>query len=253
MSLLAIIGGSGLTRISALKVLRKEVVHTPFGEPSAPLIHGAFGDREVVFLPRHGAGHTIPPHKINYRANIWALHHIGVKQVIGVTAVGGIRSDMGPLTLVLPDQIVDYTYGRYHTFFETDLTQVTHIDFTYPYCPELHKGLRQAAEELEVNIIPEGAYGATQGPRLETAKEIERLERDGCDLVGMTGMPEAALAREMELCYANCSLVVNWAAGKGAGTISLEEIDRNLHLGMEKVRRLLAHFAAASRTPASLD
>ena len=253
MSKLAIIGGSGLTRMSTLKVLRREVVHTPYGEPSAPLIHGAFGDREVVFLPRHGSGHTIPPHKINYRANIWALHHIGVKQVIGVTAVGGIRSDMGPLTLVLPDQIIDYTYGRYHTFFETDLTRVTHIDFTYPYCQELREGLRQAAGELGEKIIPEGAYGATQGPRLETAKEIERLERDGCDLVGMTGMPEAALAREMGLCYANCSLVVNWAAGKGAGTISLEEIERNLHSGMENVRHLLAHFAAASRTLVNPD
>ncbi len=244
MSELAIIGGSGFTSIPSLKVLRREVVHTPFGEPSAPMTHGAFGEHQVVFLPRHGAGHTIPPHKINYRANIWALHHAGVKQVVGVAAVGGVHPDMGPLTIVVPDQILDYTYGRNHTFFEADLSHVTHVDFTYPYCEELRQGLIRAAREIGEPVIEGGTYGATQGPRLETAREIQKLERDGCDLVGMTGMPEAALAREMELCYACCALVVNWAAGKSEGIISLKEIERNLATGMEKVRRLLAHFAA---------
>ena len=245
MSELAIIGGSGLTRMPTLTVLRREVLHTPYGEPSAPLTHGAFGDRQVVFLPRHGPGHTIPPHKINYRANIWALHHIGVKSVVGVAAVGGIRADMGPLTLVLPDQIIDYTHGRPHTFFEQDLAQVTHIDFTYPYCEELREALRAAAAGIGEPLIAEGTYGATQGPRLETAQEVRKLERDGCDVVGMTGMPEAALARELGLCYACCALVVNWAAGKAEGTISLKEIEENLKAGMDKVRRLLAHFAPA--------
>jgi len=244
MSELAIIGGSGFTSIETLRVTRREVVHTPFGEPSAPLVHGAFCDRDVVFLPRHGSGHTIPPHKINYRANVWAIHHIGVEKVVGVAAVGGIRHDMGPLTLVIPDQIIDYTYGRPHTFFEQDLTEVTHVDFTYPYCEDLRQKLLAAAQELGEPVVSGGTYGATQGPRLETAREVQRLERDGCDIVGMTGMPEAALARELDLCYACCALVVNWAAGKGNGIISLQEIEHNLHVGMEKVRRLLAHFAS---------
>ena len=244
MNELAIIGGSGFTSIETLRVTRRKVVHTPFGEPSAPLVHGAFCDRDVVFLPRHGSAHTIPPHKVNYRANVWALHHIGVEQVVGVAAVGGIRHDMGPLILVIPDQIIDYTYDRPHTFFEQDLTEVTHIDFTYPYCEKLRQELFAAAQELGEPAISGGTYGATQGPRLETAREVQRLERDGCDIVGMTGMPEAALARELGLCYACCALVVNWAAGKGEGTISLREIEHNLRVGMEKVRRLLAHFAS---------
>lgn len=244
MTELAIIGGSGFTRIPTLRVLRKEVVHTPYGEPSAPLTHGAFGERDVVFLPRHGSGHTIPPHKINYRANLWALRHIGVKRVVGVAAVGGIRADMPPLSLVLPDQIIDYTYGRQHTYFEQDLTEVTHIDFSYPYCEGLRRELLESAQELGEIVIDQATYGATQGPRLETAREIERIERDGCDIVGMTGMPEAALARELDLCYACCALVVNWAAGKVEGIISLDEIERNLDQGMERVRGLLAHFAS---------
>ena len=244
MGKLGIIGGSGLTRLPPLEVLRREVVHTPFGEPSAPFTHGTFGDQEVVFLPRHGSGHTIPPQKINYRANIWALREIGVDRVIGVAAVGGIRADMGPLTLVLPDQIIDYTYGRKHTFFEDNLTEVKHIDFTYPYCQDLRQSLLGTASAVGETIVPEGTYGATQGPRLETAKEVERLERDGCDIVGMTGMPEAALGRELDICYACCALVVNWAAGKGAGTISLAEIEKNLAVGMDKMRSLLTGFVA---------
>lgn len=243
MSELAIIGGSGLARMQGLEILRKEVVHTPFGEPSAPLIHGLLGRSPVVFLPRHGPGHTIPPHEINYRANIWALRHIGVKRVIGVAAVGGIGPDVGPLALVLPDQIIDYTHGRPHTFFERDLGDVTHIDFTQPYCEDLRQGLLQTAEGLGEAIVTQGTYAATQGPRLETAAEIRRLERDGCTIVGMTGMPEAALARELDLCYACCALVVNWAAGKSEGVISLEDMERTLHQGMDRVRRLLSAFA----------
>jgi 5'-deoxy-5'-methylthioadenosine phosphorylase len=244
MSELAIIGGSGLTNIKTLRVTRREVVHTPFGEPSAPLVHGAFCNRDLVFLPRHGSAHTIPPHKINYRANLWALHHIGVEQVVGIAAVGGIRHDMGPLVLVIPDQIIDYTYDRPHTFFEQDLTEVTHIDFTYPYCEELRQRLLASAQELGEPVISRGTYGATQGPRLETAREVWRMERDGCDILGMTGMPEAALARELGLCYACCALVVNWAAGKGGKGISFQEIEHNLRVGMEKVRQLLEHFVS---------
>jgi len=242
MTKLAIIGGSGFTKLPTLEILRREVVHTPYGEPSAPLTHGRFGEVPVVFLPRHGAGHTIPPHKINYRANIWALKQVGATKVVGVAAVGGIREDILPGDLAIPDQIIDYTYSRGHTFFEEDLTQVTHIDFTYPYCEEMRQALIDAAASLEQPVVTHGTYGATQGPRLETAREVDRLERDGCDIVGMTGMPEASLAREQGLCYAHCAVVANRAAGRGKGFISMAAIEEQLELGMKKVRVLLAHL-----------
>ena len=237
--LLAIIGGTGLTSLETLSISRREMVSTPYGEPSGPLTHGELGGKAVVFLARHGYGHTIPPHRINYRANLWALQHIGVEQVIAVAAVGGIRADMEPGCLAFPDQIIDYTWSRGHTFFEDDLTHVTHIDLTYPYCEELRQKLIQAARRAGLDAREGGTYGAMQGPRLETAAEILRLERDGCDLVGMTGMPEAALARELGLRYATCAVVVNWAAGKSGGEITMEDIQRQLIGGMEKVKILL--------------
>lgn len=239
MTTLAIIGGSGLTRMESLEITRREVVNTPYGEPSSPLIHGNFNGIEIVFLPRHGAGHTIPPHKINYRANIWAIKHIEVDYVVGMATVGGIRDDMTPGAIAIPDQIIDYTWGRGHTFFENDLAQVTHIDFTEPYCEKLRSALIKAAEHAGMEIIKNSTYGATQGPRLETAMEVKRLQNDGCDIVGMTGMPEAALARELGLCYAHCSVVANRAAGKGVGPIIMEEIEINMKNGMAKVYTLL--------------
>ncbi|QKT02376.1 S-methyl-5'-thioinosine phosphorylase [Ectothiorhodospiraceae bacterium 2226] len=236
---LAIIGGTGLTSINALEITRREMIHTPYGEPSGPVTHGTLCGRNVVFLARHGYGHTIPPHKINYRANIWALKETGVGNVLAVNAVGGIRADMVPGTLVFPDQIIDYTWSRVQTYFDEGLTSVTHIDFTQPYCEALRRQLVAAAQAAELAVVEGGTYGATQGPRLETAAEIVRLERNGCDMVGMTGMPEAALARELNLCYASCAVVANWAAGKGEGEITMEEIDRYLKRGMEEVRSLL--------------
>ncbi len=239
---LAIIGGSGFTTMESLQITRREVVRTPYGEPSAPLTYGYLDGREVVFLPRHGQGHTIPPHQVNYRANLWALRQIEVERVVAMAAVGGIRKDMEPGRIALPDQIIDYTWSRGHTFFEGDLTHVTHVDFTEPYCRELRTALIDAGKAAELEVIPNGTYGATQGPRLESAMEINRMERDGCDLVGMTGMPETALARELGLCYACCAMVANWAAGRGEGTITMDEIDRNLKTGLEQARRLLFHL-----------
>ncbi len=239
MTQLAIIGGSGFTKMESLKITRREFVNTPYGEPSSPLIHGCFDGLDIVFLPRHGAGHTIPPHKINYRANIWALNHIGVDYVIGMATVGGIREDMAPETIVIPDQIIDYTWSRGNTFFENDLSEVTHIDFTEPYCQELRLALINAAIDAGLDIIKDGTYGATQGPRLETAMEIKRMQGDGCDLVGMTGMPEAALARELDLCYAHCSVVANWAAGKSGDPITMDSIVEHMENGMKKVYALL--------------
>ncbi|HEY9199070.1 MAG TPA: S-methyl-5'-thioinosine phosphorylase [Gammaproteobacteria bacterium] len=239
MAELAIIGGTGLTSLKNLEIERREVMHTPYGEPSGPLVHGKLCGKEVVFLPRHGTAHTIPPHEVNYRANLWALQHIGIDKVIAVAAVGGITARMLPQSLVIPDQIIDYTWSREHTFFQGDLKSVTHIDFTEPYCGELRSVLLQAGRAVDIPLVDGGTYGATQGPRLETAAEITRMERDGCDIVGMTGMPEAALARELGLCYAACAVVANKAAGRGDGEISMEDIDRNLKTGMDRLRSLL--------------
>lgn len=237
---LAIIGGTGLAALDTLTITRRETVSTPYGEPSSPLLYGRWGEQVVVFLARHGLQHTLPPHRINYRANLWALHRIGVKQIIAAAAVGGIRADMEPGALAFPNQIIDYTWGRPCTFFEDDLSQVTHIDFTEPYCPALRQALIEAARALKLNARETGTYAATQGPRLETAAEIRKLERDGCDLVGMTGMPEAALARELGVRYAACAVVANWAAGKAAGEITMADIERNLAGGMERLKALLA-------------
>lgn len=239
MTDLAIIGGTGLTTLKALEVTRREVVHTPFGEPSCPLTYGQLCGKEVVFLPRHGLGHTIPPHKINYRANLWALKKTGVKRVVAVAAVGGINASLAVSELAIPDQIIDYTWGREHSFFEEDLRQVIHVDFTYPYCAELRSLLLKAAAAAGLEVADRVTYGATQGPRLETAAEIDRLERDGCHVVGMTGMPEAALARELELSYAAIAVIANQAAGRSKGLIEISSIEQNLNRGMKKVRRLL--------------
>ena len=239
MTKIAIIGGTGLTSIQGFEITHREIVQTPFGEPSGPLVQGMFCGNKVYFLPRHGSGHTIPPHKINYRANIWALKNVGVEKVIAVNAVGGIREDMQAGTLVIPDQIIDYTVSRISTFFEEGLKQVIHIDFTEPFCEELRLSIISAADTNSINIIKEGTYASTQGPRLETAAEINRLEKDGCDLVGMTCMPEAALAREKELCYASISVVANLAAGRGTEELSMEVIEQNLNSGMTEVRKLL--------------
>jgi 5'-deoxy-5'-methylthioadenosine phosphorylase len=243
MTTFGIIGGSGLTRLQALKVDRQEMVMTPYGEPSAPLTFGHFDGNPVVFLPRHGGAHTIPPHRVNYRANLWAMREVGVQQLIGMAAVGGITERMAPGVLCVPDQIIDYTWGRDHTLFEADLDSVTHIDFTEPYCEELRRRVLEAGRLADVDLIDAGTYGATQGPRLESRAEISRLQRDGCDLVGMTGMPEASLARELGLCYACLALSVNWAAGKTDGPITMAEIDHFLASGMARARKVLTAVA----------
>ena len=246
----AIIGGSGLARLAGLEQARRQVVRTPYGDPSGPLTHGRLDGIELVFLARHGYGHTIAPHEINYRANIWALHGAGVDGILSVATVGGIRQDYGPGALVLPDQLVDYTWGRRSTFFEGPDQPVTHIDFTMPYDEAVRERIARAADNLGEPLALVGTYGCTQGPRLETAAEIRRLERDGCDLVGMTGMPEAALARELSVPYATLAVVANHAAGKGDSRqcISLEAISATLDQTMARVHRILGEFVrVASR------
>jgi len=242
MATLGIIGGTGLTQLEGLTITRSEALNTPYGKPSAPLVHGRINAVDVIFLARHGQEHAIPPHRVNYRANLFALHEAGVEDIIAVAAVGGIREDMAPGVIALPEQIIDYTWGRKHTYFEDDLDTVTHIDFTTPYCETLRQRLLAAAQACHVAVIDGGVYGATQGPRLETAAEIDRMQRDGCTLVGMTGMPEAALARELGLCYASCAVVANRAAGRSEGASSMEGIESTLHKAIGQVEGLLAGF-----------
>jgi 5'-deoxy-5'-methylthioadenosine phosphorylase len=245
--MLAIIGGSGLTQLANLEVTHRQVVRTPYGEASGALTFGRLKGREVVFLARHGYGHTIPPHKVNYRANIWALHAQQAKHVVAVASVGGIRADLGPGSLAVPAQIIDYTHGREFTFFGATDRGVTHIDFTEPYHEPLRLRLLDAAKLAGEKIVAGGTYAATQGPRLETAAEIDRLERDGADMVGMTGMPEAALAREIGLPYAAIAVVVNHAAGRGSSVhgVQLADINAVSREAMARVRAILEKLVEA--------
>ncbi|HHJ19658.1 MAG TPA: S-methyl-5'-thioinosine phosphorylase [Gammaproteobacteria bacterium] len=246
MKNLAIIGGTGLTQMVGLEVLRREVVETPFGPPSAAITVGKLWGQTLHFLPRHGDDHHLPPHKINYRANIWALAALGIKNIIAFAAVGGITPEASPEKIVLPDQIIDYSYGREQTFFDGEAMGVSHIDFSQPYCPFLRKGLLAAACAAKVDFMGSGTYGVTQGPRLETAAEINKLEKDGCDIVGMTAMPEAALAKEQGLGYATLAIVVNPAAGRTTEMITLDTIRTTLAAGMVSGVSVLEAFLSHS-------
>ena len=236
---LAILGGT--IPIGDLEVIRKEEINTPFGACVSELRVVKLAGVEVVFLPRHGNENSIPPHKVNYRANIWALHSVGVSHIIGIAAVGGISRSCFPGKIMIPDQIIDYTFGRRQTFFEENLSQVTHIDFVQPYCSDLREVLLQAGVDLGFEVLNRGTYGVTQGPRLETAAEVMRMRNDGCDVVGMTAMPEAALAKELNLCYATCAFSVNWAAGveSSKNEIKMSEVQKTAGLGTISVRQLL--------------
>jgi 5'-deoxy-5'-methylthioadenosine phosphorylase len=248
--MMAIIGGSGLTTLSNLDVSHREVVRTPYGEPSGALVFGQICGRPAVFLPRHGYGHSIPPHMVNYRANLWALHHHQVSGIISVASVGSIRGDLHPGDIVVPDQIIDYTWGRKSTFFDGVSSPVTHVDFTEPYDAPLAQRIVDAAAALGIEIKQGAVYAATQGPRLETAAEINRLERDGADIVGMTGMPEAVLARELGLPYAAISVVANHGAGRGSSSngIRFESLEQVLQEAMGRVRSIIERAVGCEAT-----
>ena len=245
---LAFIGGSLLGAIDGLPETIDENLNTPFGKPSDSYLTADINGLDVVYINRHGRLHTIAPHQINYRANMFGLKMLEVTHVIAVTAVGGITNKMSPMQWVIPDQIIDYTYGRMQTYNDGDENEVNHIDFSYPFNDDLRKRLQNAVEDNKHECIMQATYGATQGPRLETIAEINKMERDGCDIVGMTAMPEAALARELEIDYAILSLVVNWAAGKGmqkvAETISMEEIKRRIREGNSQISKIVDALVA---------
>ena len=241
--MLAIIGGTGLTELANLEVSRRQAVRTPYGEPSGSLTFGTIRGVSVMFLARHGDHHTIAPHQVNYRANLWALKEQGASEIVSVVSVGGIRRNLGPGKIVVPHQIIDYTWGRMNTFFENE-SPVRHIDFTEPYTGALRARLLRAAEKSGEAAVDGAVYAATQGPRLETAAEIDRLEKEGADIVGMTGMPEAGLAREIDLAYAAIAVVVNHAAGRGdsARGIQLQEIETVLKEAMSRVRKVIGEL-----------
>ncbi|MGB4811139.1 MAG: S-methyl-5'-thioinosine phosphorylase [Methylophilaceae bacterium] len=240
--MLAIIGGTGLTQLDNLEITRRLIVRTPYGEPSQPLIFGQIEGREVVFLARHGSGHTIPPHAVNYRANIYALHLQGVTKIAAVATVGGIHADLKPCNIVMPHQIIDYTNGRKNSFFDGVDLPVKHIDFTNPYCASMRANWLAAAKSINEPLVVEGVYAATQGPRLETAAEVNRLANDGATIVGMTGMPEAALARELDISYAAICPVANYAAGRGDSVngIEYEGVVNHLNATMLRVNNMIA-------------
>jgi 5'-methylthioinosine phosphorylase len=243
----AVIGGSGVVGTALMQVKRRVVARTPYGEPSGPLNFAQILGKDVVYIARHGPGHIHPPHRVNYRANIWALKDAAASAVVSIAAVGGIGADAAPGTIVIPDQIIDYTHSREHTYFDGGDRQVRHVDFTQPYDSGLREAVLSASTAANERVVAGGTYGATQGPRLETAAEIDRMARDGATLVGMTGMPEAALARELDLPYVHICVVANWAAGRGSSKeqISHDAIERTMQASIARVSNIIAAFAAA--------
>lgn len=243
---LGIIGGTGTATLFGDGDWRPAgILRTPWGPASAPVLRRTTEGGEVFFLPRHGVPAELPPHRVNYRANVWAMREAGVEMVIGINAVGGISADAVPGRLVLPHQLIDYTWGRDHSYAGTASMGLRHVAFTEPFCVSVRARLLEAAAAAGQPVLTRGVYGVTQGPRLESAAEIDRLERDGCTVVGMTAMPEAGLARELDLPYAICCPVVNRAAGRGAGGIHAE-MDRSLGAALASAKALLAAVVGAA-------
>lgn len=239
---LAVIGGTGIEDLPGARALEEQLPPTPYGRPSAAVVRAHYEGVSLLFLQRHGGAANLPPHAINYRANLWALHAMGATAVLAFNAVGGITAQMRPGRLVIPDQIIDYTWGREHTFDEGGQGEpLQHVEFTEPYCPALRAELLAAATQAELPCVDGAVYGVTQGPRLETAAEIRRMARDGCDVVGMTAMPEAVLARELGLGYASICMVVNAAAGLSEQPLSMALLRATI---AEEARRGAALFRA---------
>jgi purine nucleoside phosphorylase len=236
----ALIVGSGFTRLG-FEVITRSPTKTPYGEPSSAVLTLRVRDATIACIVRHGESHALAPHEINYRANLWALQQRGVRACIGVNTVGAIDAAFVPGELAVPDQLIDYTHGRAATFSGAG-TPVRHVDFTEPFSPLLRERLEAALAECGL-VVRAGTYGVTQGPRLETAAEIERMARDGCAMVGMTAMPEAVLARELGIDYAICAAAVNYAAGRAAGGAPVgEQIERFTGEALRKAGAVLEHL-----------
>ena len=242
---IGIIGGSGLYEIQGLIFKKRKEISTPFGKPSDRYTIGQIGNVEIIFLPRHGRSHNLPPHMINYRANIWGFKKLGVKIIISVNAVGGIKKSLRPGNIVVPSQIIDMTKNRKSTFYDgrggiSGLRgAVVHIDFTEPYCPEMRRILLKAGSIAKIPLINGGTYIAVEGPRLETASEITAFSRIGADIVGMTGMPEASLAREAEICYSGISVIANFAAGISRNKLTTAEVMDAMRASTNKIKKVL--------------
>lgn len=240
---LAIIGGTGL--LSWGESRQQLEPDTPYGEISAPIEVFGYNQQNICFLARHGSRHALAPHQVNYRANLWALGHLGVERVLAVNAVGGIDKACAPGRLVIPDQLIDYTWGRAHSFNQDAEGEVLHVDFTRPYDGPLRRSLLQAAQDSGLAVVAQATMGVTQGPRLETAAEIRKLEQDGCHIVGMTSMPEAALARELGMDYACLAVVANPAAGLSEQEITMAAVHALLEQGMSSVRAVILRLLGA--------
>lgn len=240
---LALVGGTGLTEYAEHS--ETCVTDTPFGAPSAPVRIIGTEPVRTLFLPRHGSPHRFPPHRVNYRANMWALKEAGASHVLAVSAVGGITPGYEPGSLALPDQLIDYSWGREHTYSDSGDVPLVHVDFSYPYEGPLRKLLLRSAARESLDVIDGGCIGVFQGPRLESAAEVEKARRDGCNMAGMTSLPEAALARELGLDYAGIAVVSNWGAGVGGPVISEEDIAETLREPMTRVRRLVRALVAS--------
>lgn len=245
MATIAIIGGTGLSRLDALIVQRREMVKTPYGVPSCPIVYGELNGVPVVFLSRHGNRQSIPAHMVNYCANVWALHSVGVKRIVAVGVVGAIEDGCQVGDIVIPDQIIDYTSERSSSYERGDVDGFHQIDFSYPFNDALRQELIQGGSRAGVSVVDHGTYGTVSGPRLETVAEVRRMEQDGCSIVGMSCMPEAALARELLLDYAFCAVTVNPAAGKGDGVINMPDWQSAIESGMASVQRLLAETVSS--------
>lgn len=233
-----IIAGSGLSALESLSVDHREVVYTPYGKPSGTFQHSTFAGQKIVFLSRHGFGQSLPPHKINYRANLWALKQLGVNRIISLDVARSI-GDTEPTKIAIPDQIIDYTYSREHTFFAEGDPLSAHLDFSYPYCSDLRERMLIAAKRLSIDCCPSGVYGVIQGPRFETVAETRRMRGDGCDFIGMSGMPEASLARELAIPYAACLVMIGWAAGVQTSVVKSSDTELNLLQGMASASKMI--------------
>ena len=244
MRIIGIIGGTGIYNPNTFNGFTEKIIETPYGQ--AKTLGGSMAGNTVFFVTRHGVGHTTAPHKVNYRANIWALKSLGVEEIFATTAVGSLNPEMTTGHFVVCDQILDFTKSRINTFYDSPERGVAHVDFTFPYCPRLREKVISCLSETEIPFHSQGTYVTAEGPRFETAAEIKMFRMLGGDVVGMTNMPEAILAREAEMCYTNCSIVTNMGAGISPTPLSHNEIVQEMGTSIKNMEKLIFAFINAN-------